>query len=586
MTLGTILMLTRFSYFCTILSIVTTSFSTLASDVLDCVIERYSQPNSPFTGLPNPAEQGEHKYTVMNYGERPFLFAISKPDVIAPNVSLPSFLSDYSRNQGYEDNAYHKFKSSNLPLEAKVWLPLGAQPLPLVLLVHGNSAPGFDYLGELLASRKHFVVQVNQTYLNDLWGENGARGWILLEHIKLLQKWNAEQGHAFYNKLDLENIALIGMSRGGEAVALAASFNQWKTLPNSSESTEFGFNIKSIVALAPMDGQYQHADGRNILKNVNYLVLQGGHDADVYQFLGSQQWHRTHFDDDKNYLKQSIYIYRANHINFNQDMSDDFHWGSSKDFYSKLLTPKQQENLTKVYVSAFLEATLANTKEYRKIFRQPVAGEFGLPDDIYISRHMASDFKVIEDFENVAKKESTVKALSDKTLTAVPISIDSERLRNGTKTSNNVLKVQLKKQVETRLSIKLSEAELLHQNRKGKSYLSFSLARADSGESEGCGSYNLLSDTRVELLDKSGVVFKKSLGASGSVSPLLISDFSELEKGDMKYAPTEPVLQTFTLPIELNKPISAESELELVLIFAPKRDVSIIVDDIGITSSI
>jgi hypothetical protein len=586
LTLGKILILIRFSYFCTILSLATISFSTLASDILDCVIEKYSQPNNLLTGLPNPAEQGEHKYKVINYGERPFLFAISKPDLIAPNVSLPTFLSDYSRNQGYEDNAYHKFKSSNLPLEAKVWLPVGTHQLPLVLLVHGNSAPGFDYLGELLASRGHFVVQVNQTYLNGLWGESGARGWILLEHLKLLRKWNAEQGHAFYNKLDLDKIALIGMSRGGEAVALAASFNQWKTLPNSSESTEFGFNIKSIVALAPMDGQYQHADGRNILKNVNYLVLQGGHDADVYQFLGSQQWHRTHFDDDKNYLKQSIYIYRANHINFNQDMSDDFHWGSSKDFYSKLLTPKQQESLTKVYVSAFLEATLANTKEYLQIFRQPVAGEFGLPDDIYISRHITSDFKVIENFENVAKKKTTVKALSDKTLTEMPITIEPELLRNGTKTSNNVLKVELERQVATRLSIKLSGAELLHQNRKGKPYLSFSLARADSGESEGCASYNLLADTRVELLDKAGVVFKKSLGASGSVSPLLISDFSELENDDIKYSPTEPLMQTFTLPIDLNKPISAESELELVLIFAPNRDVSFIVDDIGITNSI
>ena len=188
-------------------------------------------------------------------------------------------------------------------------------------------------------------------------------------------------------------------------------------------------------------------------------MLQGGHDADVYQFLGSQQWHRTHFDADKDLLKQSIYIYRANHINFNQDMSDDYHWGSSKDFYSKLITPKQQEKLTKVYVSAFLEATLANKKAYRKIFRQPVTNEFGLPDDIYISRHMTSDFKIIEDFEGDAEKESTVKALSDKTSEEVQISIDSERLRNGTKTSNNVLKVQLKKQVETRLSIKFTGAE-------------------------------------------------------------------------------------------------------------------------------
>ena len=73
----------------------------------------------------------------------PFYLLFQNLMSLPPNVSLPSFLSDYSRNQGYENNAYHEFKSGNLPLQAKVWLPLAAQPLPLVLLVHGNSAPGF-----------------------------------------------------------------------------------------------------------------------------------------------------------------------------------------------------------------------------------------------------------------------------------------------------------------------------------------------------------------------------------------------------------------------------------------------------------
>lgn len=72
----------------------------------------------------------------------------------------------------------------------------------------------------------------------------------------------------------MENVALIGMSRGGEAVALAATFNQWQTLPHSDEALDLGFNIRAVIALAPMDGQYLHTDGSNILKNTNYLVLQ------------------------------------------------------------------------------------------------------------------------------------------------------------------------------------------------------------------------------------------------------------------------------------------------------------------------
>ena len=66
-----------------------------------------------------------------------------------------------------------------------------------------------------------------------------------------------------------------------------------------------------------------------------------------------------------NYVNHSIYIYKANHINFNQDMSDDFHWGDSKKFYKKLLTAKQQEQLTKVFVSAFIELTLSGRKNIK-----------------------------------------------------------------------------------------------------------------------------------------------------------------------------------------------------------------------------
>jgi len=191
------------------------SKSASASDLLNCINSKYIQPNIPHKDLPNPAEKGTHKYKEITYGVQPFFFNISKPDLISPKVSLPSFLADYSISQGYNHHAYHQFNSKSLPLEAKIWLPLDKYPLPLVLLTHGNSDPGFDYLGELLASRGHAVVQVEQTYLNGLSGENGARGWLLLEHLKLLKKWNAEQEHSFFGKFDLNNIALIGMSRGG-----------------------------------------------------------------------------------------------------------------------------------------------------------------------------------------------------------------------------------------------------------------------------------------------------------------------------------------------------------------------------------
>ena len=164
---------------------------------------------------------------MITYGEKPYLFSIDKPDLVSHVTSrYLSFLADYSKSQDYKYDAYHRFDSKNLPLEAKVWLPQTSEKKPVILLVHGNSDPGFDYLGEMFSSRGFVVVQVDQTYLNGLWGENGARGWILLEHIKLLSVWNNKQDHRFYNKLDLENVALIGMSTRRRSRCLSFDIQQ------------------------------------------------------------------------------------------------------------------------------------------------------------------------------------------------------------------------------------------------------------------------------------------------------------------------------------------------------------------------
>lgn len=53
----------------------------------------------------------------------------------------------------------------------------------------------------------------------------------------------------------------------------------------------------------------------------------------------------------------ALYIYRANHWNFNQSMSVNVGKGDSKEYDSRLITPEKQEKLTKVFVSVFLEAS-------------------------------------------------------------------------------------------------------------------------------------------------------------------------------------------------------------------------------------
>jgi hypothetical protein len=74
------------------------------------------------------------------------------PTYIATDaVDGPAFLEGW----GALRQSYWGFGPDALPLNARVWYPDGAGPLPLVLIVHGNapmekwSDQGYAYLGEL-----------------------------------------------------------------------------------------------------------------------------------------------------------------------------------------------------------------------------------------------------------------------------------------------------------------------------------------------------------------------------------------------------------------------------------------------------
>src|SRR5208282_315018 len=140
---------------------------------------------------------------------------------------------------------YWGFGVDKLPLNARVWYPEGAGPFPLVLMVHGNhdmaefSDPGYQYLGELLASRGFILASIDENFLNsglfhDPPKQQAVRGWMLLEHLKQWRTWNSTRGNPFDQKVDTNNVALLGHSRGGEAVVTAALFNQLGYYPDDA----------------------------------------------------------------------------------------------------------------------------------------------------------------------------------------------------------------------------------------------------------------------------------------------------------------------------------------------------------------
>jgi dienelactone hydrolase len=360
---------------------------------------------------PNPAERGAYEVKFLYYGSGTDKNrAVYRDSVTIKTraVNGTPYLRGGDPKRLKARWKYWGFDEKHLPVQARVWYPEGAGPFPLVLIVHGNhdmkqfSDPGYAYLGELLASRGYIVASVDENFLNgDLRNENDARGWMLLQHLTAWRAWFNDPGSPFYRKVDLTNIALIGHSRGGEAVAVAAAFNRLPRYPDDARVLfNFGFGIKSVIAIAPVDGQYKPQDKGTPIENVNYFVLHGSHDSDVQTFMGVRQYERVRFTDGGNWVKGALYVYRANHGQFNTVWGDndvgDTGWLLNR---SLLLTGEEQRQVAKVFIGGFLDLTLRNQRAYLPMFRDHRAAGTWLPKTIYLSQFDVPTTRTLADFE-------------------------------------------------------------------------------------------------------------------------------------------------------------------------------------------
>jgi dienelactone hydrolase len=373
----------------------------------------------PNLEAPNPSENGPYAVKMLFYGSGT---DIRRPEY-GPTVAIRTravdasdFFKDFKGWKRWARRKYWGFDIDNQPLNARVWYPDGSGPFPLVLIVHGNhnmaefSDPGYAYLGELLASRGFILASIDENFLNsglfhDPPKEQAVRGWLLLEHLKLWREWNQARENPFQGKVDLARIALMGHSRGGEAAATAAAFNRMQYDPEDANIRfDYGFAIQAVVAIAPPDGQYKPAGQHRWIENVNYLTLQGAHDADVSSFMGSRQWEHVRYTQPGPWFKAEIYAYRANHGQFNTvwgrtDWDQPMSWFLN---LKPLMPGEEQRRISKTYISAFLEAALHNRREYIPLFQDWRAGRQWLPDTLYVNRYQDASYVPLASFEEDA----------------------------------------------------------------------------------------------------------------------------------------------------------------------------------------
>lgn len=336
--------------------------------------------------------------------------AHADPDDLGPfDVQLDEY--------GFGDTA---FVPPSLPapveLRAVIHSPsaLDQGPFPLVLVLHGRhgtcynpddpgtdpfesasqewpcsqfhepipSYRGYDYWAAQLASHGYVVVSISANGINAADGEAedggaSARAELIAEHLARWQQFNDtdEFGTDFNGSVDLQDVGLVGHSRGGEGVAEFV-------LQNAANGSPFG--VRAALLLAPTDFT------RLVVTDVPLAVVLPYCDGDVMDLQG------VHYFDDSRHAapgdtapKYVFEMDRSNHNFYNTVWSpgtfpmggafDDFEIPEivlqqldpycSIDAGGPRLGEAEQQASFVAYASAFFRTHLGDETEYVDLLR-------------------------------------------------------------------------------------------------------------------------------------------------------------------------------------------------------------------------
>ncbi len=539
-----------------------------------------------------------------------------------PTVDASLLLPEWKGKKKKWRERYWGFGADAFPLNGRVYMPKGKGPFPLTLIVHGNhgmidhSDDGYGYLGELLASKGIIAVSVDENFVNGHWSgdfmgkEMPVRAWLLLKHLEQWSKWNQEDKHPLAGKVDLNNIMLIGHSRGGEAVTMAGVYNTLPYYPDRAEvSFDFNFNIKGIVALAPTD--YRH-DRKMVLENVDYLSLQGSYDADETSFWGMRPFRRMVYSDSLFHVKAGIYVHGANHGQFNST------WGRS-DFgaprkwllnLAPLLPQKEQEIVAKVFIGAFAETVLLENTKYVPLFKQVAWGRQWLPERYILSQYAGSNAEIWVDFEEDLDLTTAVDSLQ---LSGEGFTLWRElnlRTRDRGFRDNNVLVLGWEdasaEQTNTLATYEISKPNGFFPLAGEGTELQLTLGAGDpkwlvlpsegnadkstndkGDEEQKENEKELLPDFSIAVVDSLGQSATLVVGNLKKIAPRLLSRFTKLPylEKDWVGSPWEVQLQTHHIPLsefKENNPMVDYARINKIrLIFDKTPSGVIVLDNLG-----
>ncbi|MFC4777410.1 alpha/beta hydrolase family protein [Paenibacillus sp. GCM10023252] len=573
----------------------------------DYAVPAMSAQDSSAGGLDNPAKRGAYHYESFTYGRGNNSIASDgndKVDLHSESVDASAYITRWP----WLREAMWGFNERELPLNGRVWMPQEEGEYPLVLMVHGNhlaeddSDGGYRYLGELLASRGFIAVSVDENFLNySVWTgipnqDMKVRAWLLLKHLEQLQAYEQTEGNPLFGRIDFTKVGLIGHSRGGQAVAMAADADRWFKDDSDLMDSMKEIRIQSVVALAPTDKQVDDTSAK--LQDVNYLTLQGARDADVNNFYGERQYIRTAFSEgDGLRFKAAVYLPEANHSRFNTSwgLMDEKLPGGLLLNQSGMMTGEAQREAAKVYISAFMEATLRGEDGYKALMQDYRTGKHWLPDTEYITRYEDSSFTLLAGFEEDRDKRTATlnsgkAAGEDLRIWEETDALDRDRRKKGTRG------VQLEWSESGgsyTLTFPSGQVSAFAKSGGKSAALSFSMANLER-DLKARGEHQL-PQIEMELTSRTGESMSLPLQEVKPVPPQPYTTFTILPSfedhiKDNKYKEsTEPVFQTYLVPLEKfrsnNGAVQAEEIVSITFRFqgGPGR---VMLDDIGFASHI
>lgn len=404
------------------------------------------------------------KYTPksITYGVEP------EDDIFSKTVNLTTIEKPSDYQQWKLDKEFGR-DFRNAQISGKIWYPEELKDCPALFIVHGAhnyrtpSHLGYDYLGEYLASHGYVVVSIDENMIN-LHGRNSTRAVLFLENMKQVVKWNRTPTTKLYEKIDEANIVIAGHSRGGETVATAYLFNDYRCYPeNADVEFDYHFLIKGVIAIAPTVDQYMPANRSVAISNVNYLMIHGSHDEDVRRAMGEKQYGNVSFKGDRDCFKSMVYIYGANHGQFNDqwgkhDMSLPLGYLNN---VNNFISMDDQKELLKILVKNFMDVTLKNDDTYKSLFYDIDSYSGVLPKTAYLQTYEDSSLISFNNFE-----DNTDTKTSDDSAAVIEI-LNAVRWREGVRSvgldgdrENHVLYIETKSFGDTYLNIYIPQMDL------------------------------------------------------------------------------------------------------------------------------